>query len=33
MVHGTGKAVPDQLEQRLGTRVAVHGTGQAVLDQ
>ncbi len=33
MVHGTGKAVPDQLKQRLGTRVVVYGNSQAILDQ
>jgi hypothetical protein len=33
VVHSAGQAVPDQLEQRLGTRVVVHSTGQAVLDK
>jgi hypothetical protein len=33
VVHGAGQAVPDQLEQRLGTRVMVHGNSQAVPDQ
>ncbi len=33
VVLGTGQAVPDQKEQRLGKRVVIHGTGQAVPDQ
>jgi hypothetical protein len=32
VVHGTGQAVPEQLEKRSGTIVVVHGAGQPVPD-